>query len=704
MLLIAARGVAQEATAQEAASRLAGAALADPVQAAVVQAAAAPLRVEADLPEDGWIGKGDDVALQLSRPLQGGERLAVFLDVTDVTDLFRRSPQTGQLRYTPGAVRLPSGEHSLVFYRVVGDQWEEISQVPLRVRGTLGLETSRAAFSLDGSLEGQLAEGHDPASAAPPRSFYQDFSGQANVEMEATRGSSHGTVKVATIGVSHQQSALRFGLLGEEAPRFDLSNYTFQAEVGSSRVHQGHVSLGSQRHLISGFSSRGTLFEARPSQRVDAAAGMVNGSSVVGWSNFFGLDNPEHRIYSGSLGLELLERAGALRLELSGMGGSVLPRAGFNQGVVNDAEQSRGFGAVMKASDASGRLRLEGGFARSMFDNPFDPTLSLGSELVPVERETSNARYVDASVAVLRNRRLAGTRTVNLTVGWQHERVDPLYRSVAAFVSADQLQNRLQAQAQVAGVNLRADHARSEDNLDEIPSILKSKTRRSAFNVGVPLPTVLARTGSPWLPRLAWGIDLTHQFGDAIPVGGGFDPSQIPDQGTTRHTASADWTVGPRVSFGYRLSYSNQDNRQPGREAADFTNRNHAWSANVQPRQNVSLNLSLALEEAENHERAEVQGTRRIGVRGNWSPFERSTLAGSISRTLVEDDAELRRQRNTQFDLQWASFVPLLSRLDGQYYVRLARSLAERSDSVFNIDSRRATWTLSSGFTFKLSL
>lgn len=127
------------------------------------------------------------------------------------------------------------------------------------------------------------------------------------------------------------------------------------------------MGFGQQRHLINGFNSRGTLIAYAPGDRVALSFAATNGTNVVGWDNILGLGEPDHRVMSGALGIEALERPGALRLDLTWLGASVLPRSGFNQGEITDAEQSNGLGLTLRAATAGNRLRLEAGLARSRY-------------------------------------------------------------------------------------------------------------------------------------------------------------------------------------------------------------------------------------------------------------------------------------------------------------------------------------------------
>ncbi len=57
----------------------------------------------------------------------------------------------------------------------------------------------------------------------------------------------------------------------------------------------------------------------------------MNGPSIVGWGNFFGLDRRDHQVVSGKVGFEMLaNRPGGLRAEASVLRGSLLPLNNFN--------------------------------------------------------------------------------------------------------------------------------------------------------------------------------------------------------------------------------------------------------------------------------------------------------------------------------------------------------------------------------------
>ncbi len=109
-------------------------------------------------------------------------------------------------------------------------------------------------------------------------------------------------------------------------------------EKGIGKLSLGHISQGTQRHLISGFGSRGVSLGLGFGPWGDFAVAVMNGSSIVGWDNFMGLNRTEHQVTSASLGIDFLAKLpGRLRLETTLMNGSLLPLSDFNQGVINDA-------------------------------------------------------------------------------------------------------------------------------------------------------------------------------------------------------------------------------------------------------------------------------------------------------------------------------------------------------------------------------
>ena len=272
-------------------------------------------------------------------------------------------------------------------------------------KGKFGFDKWEWLPSLALAIKSQPAQYNFPDSTRPTeRATFADGTLQFSQRTEMNRGWFGAQTSFDFAGSTFQSEALRFGTLGNRAPDVDLSSYLIQLKLGRAKVDIGHTSMGSSRHLISGFSSRGITVTVPITKRFDVSVGALNGTNVVGYGNFFGLARDKHQLQSVTLGVELLpERPGGLRLELSGINSYIQALNNFSQGAVNDVERSRGGSVRLIASDKSGRFKFEGGFTRSQYRNPADPLLYQGTNTLAVPFLTRNARYAEVSIEVLRN-------------------------------------------------------------------------------------------------------------------------------------------------------------------------------------------------------------------------------------------------------------------------------------------------------------
>jgi hypothetical protein len=517
-------------------------------------------------------------------------------------------------------------------------------------------------------------------------------------------------------GSTYQREALRFGLIGDSAPNIDLSSYLMQFHAGKAKFTAGHVAYNSNRHLVNNFSSRGLMLNLPVTSRGEFTLAGMNGTSIVGWDNFFGLSRRNHSMVAGSLGFELIPaRPGALRIESGVLTGSLLPLSSYSQGNVNDAERSKGLSLRVLASDPTQRLQVEGGFARSRFHNPFDPLLSPDGGGVAVRETSRNARYLEAGYSILRNAGFGGDRTADLRLNYRHEQVDPLYRTVAAYVQPNRFQNQVELVATVAGVSATASYLRFNDNLDNLPSILKSLTRRTNVVVGAPLLSLIG--GQPqraaWLPRVSYTFDRTHQFGAFIPTNSGFNPSgnQVPDQIGTNQGAVAEWQSG-RFRYGYRFNHSAQNNFGGNREAAKLNNIVHGGTfglslASLDVNLDVNAESLNSLDNNANKDRDRTDRTTRFAMNLNWRMTRSAVLAVNLSNTSLSSfgDLSLRNDgRNTEFDVQWSWRFGIersrMKKVQGQFFVRYANRYARSTSELYLFNNVLKSQTLNTGLSF----
>ena len=660
------------------------------------------------------------LVLNTSRPVDSAEgQLAVLVGDVDISNLCEKS--VGGLTYNPRLIPLPLGETSVVVYLVSrSNQWTEIARFPLlveepksQVLGTNGAlapsstdvpkdsnasRSNRFKFipSISANIKTQSVALFFPESSRPTRINATDLAVQARFQGEYA-GSRFGMQNQFELsGSSVQSEAIRFGELGNDAMQLDLAGYLMQYRIGRAGLKVGHVSFGTNRHLINSFSSRGLSLTVPINKRFDFSVGAANGTSIVGFDNFLGLTRSKHNVLSATLGVELLtKRPGGLRVEVSALKGSRLPAANFNQRNINDAETSRGGGFRFAGSDSSQRLRFDAGFARSRYTNPADPLLYQGRTVVPVRPVWRNARYLDLNFDILRGYKLVENRPLNLSIAYRHERVDPLYRSVAAFASADRLSNQMDLTGSLGEISFGFSESKSNDNLGGIRSILKTENGRTAVILSFPMATLFSSVGKtqPWLPRVSYNFDRTHQFAAFVPINGDFfSPANIPDQVSLNQSFAADWQLSTKIRLGYRFNHSFQDSRQPTRERSDLLTQTNGVTAGFSPNQRFDIDFDLNAERASDFDRNSIATTLRVGTNVTWRMTNSMVWTVNTSTTGAGDRARTNERRDVDFSAQysWRFLANEKSRwhkVQGQFFLRYANRYASAQDRFFGFNN-----------------
>ncbi|HVT42901.1 MAG TPA: hypothetical protein VMT00_00770 [Thermoanaerobaculia bacterium] len=673
-----------------------------------VSVSAAELTFQTSYAPDHWLRQNESFHIALSRPLEPSDgRLAVFFDQTDVTSLFSAAAQ--RLTYEAATLPLPSGEHELVIYLISPEgAWNEVARFPMRVLSRRGLTRASVTPSLDLAGKGQLDESHSPEDNAPSRDNFQDATLQAAIRSDhespawALRSESQIT------GVSFQNEALRFGEKGNAAPRIDLGSYRVDYQRGSTLFSVGHLSFGASRYLVSGFGSRGVAVTFGHEKPISLQLAALNGSSIVGWDNFLGLNNSSHQVFGATLGFELIRsRPGGLRLETTVFEGSLQPFSAFNQGAVLSAEKSDGVGIRLLASDRTQRLRVEAGYTGSKFREASDPQLELDLDVVPLEERSRGAMYLDATLALLQNRAISEKTQLSLTLGVRHEQLEPLFRSVGASAQADIQNDAADLTLSLGPFNAQLGHARSRDNLDDIESILTTKTRRTALSVGVPMAALFGVEGAraTFLPMLSIQLDRTHQFGVGIPVNAEFAETHVPDQMSDNGTASLDWQIG-RVRAGLRIGRTKQDNRQVGRENADFETSTSAVSFGFNPVPRLGFGIEMSVDDNESLEVGRRDRNERYGTNVTWTLFGQTALTASASKSLAHDNFRTSDSDSLDGFLELSSGFRLSrgepQRRQGRVFLRYGDQRSKTRDLTFGTDTDREGATVTSGLTLSL--
>ncbi|GAB4117605.1 MAG: hypothetical protein Fur0014_19110 [Rubrivivax sp.] len=669
---------------------------------AAVPAAARPLQAEF---VGRWVDPDESLVLRVDAEQQAGWRgWRLFLGTSEVTALLRLAAP-GVLELRPVATAWAAGEGELVVYD--GERWAELARWPVRVRGAGGFETQQGQPRLDLQLEGRADEGRSDGQPVTPRGAHADAAVSGGIAWQGTRGGFGFEAAANLVGNSHQGKALRFGERGARAPKLDLADYRVALTHGRHTLALGHLSAGTHPLLASGLSSRGVGLTTRLGTRADLALHALSGTAIVGWDNLTGLEEADHQARLLTLGVELLPaRPGGLRAEFSLLDASLQPRSGFDAGAVPDAERSRGLGLRLLAASESGRWQGEVALARSRFTNPFDPALALDGELRVVEPTTRNALLASMHWAVLQQHALAG-HPLDLTLALRHERAAPLYRSLAAYVTPDQQATRAGLQAGWHGATARLDAGVRVDNLARIATLLRTRTDEQQLALTLPLPTWMAPAGSAqagglW-PMLSWTWQQVHQraVNAPVPEDSGFAATHRPDQIDQSQRVDLTWAL-PAGSLRYGLVRSRVDNRQPGRERADFERLAH--QAAVDHAFGKAWRVGLALTRSSEHslEAGLVRWRTGGSAQLAWQASERWALSASVSHDVAHDSGDRARQTDEGVQLQATRRLelPALGRtLPGQFFVRAAHQGQRQRDNVFDLSADLRSWWVDFGMS-----
>jgi hypothetical protein len=671
------------------------------------------LRVTAIFSEKQSIQPWEQIELLLSRPFkESDERLGILIGNTDVSSLF--SAVNLRLRYDAKLWPLPVGESTVTVYLVSkNDEWKELERFTLVVDNESTTSREGSSLSLTNNFEAAFiktsyfdrfasmlaptlsvtAESNnrqEPTEPSPqrsskkgkikfvpsvtfdliPRSVQSNFPAQvtpetplANLTMSAkldndvTYGSFSSTSRARFVGHNLQQDAIRYSELGNAAPQVDLADYLFQFQTGPVKYQVGNFSFGDLRHLVNAFPSRGITITVPFLKRFDFSAAAMNGTSIFGYSNFFGLNRRKHQVLGGTLGVEMFpKRPGGLRLEVGVLAGHSQAINPINTGGILDETRTRGFSLRLIANDKAGRFHFEGGFTRSFSIFPAQATPDPDQSPLVLPGIASNAHYFDVSYQILKDFSLSKTRKANLTVGFTEEKVTPEFLSLGASPEKDKINYGFSLNGSVDEITGRFLYTTFHNNLNSDTFQPRSHNGSLSLTLAAPAKALLFRTkDSQWLPGLSYTFLRGHVFDVAIPVNGGFELnlSTLPNLFTINHNFAANWQI-KKFTIDYEFERSLQDNEQSGSELKDPTTLINTGKFGVAVNSKIDLNLTLTIQNDANGEDAISKRTYLLGPGIKWKLTNQMTVTGNLSNTIVGDSAKFSHTRDTKFDVSWS--------------------------------------------------
>lgn len=639
------------------------------------------LKVEKPSFAGATLKRNDKLEIRLSRALIPSDgQIAICIGPLDLSKQTKAIDATTFSAEPTGTV-LPAGQHEVVVHLIRGDEWIDLAKFAVTVEGdTNGASTETKGIESRFTLgtKGQIYASESGTTQASKRPKFQDMNSTGALTWEGKPFGWDAKTGVNLTGVSHRNEAPRFGTDGVNADKLDLNDYKAEFTRGDAKFAVGHLSYGNHPLLLNNRDSRGFSMGYAITPWLDVSATALRATSIVGFDDFFGLSTVSHRIYAATVGVEILpEKKGLLRTELIFMDALAQPQSNVNQGQIPDSEKSRGLGVRLVSADPDGRWKVDALWARSRYVNPTSAELAQGSALVPVKEETRDAYQLDASYQLIKDAKWLGDKwPMNVRAIGHYEYAEPLFKSLGASFISDQKLTRYASEMRIGEIALTLIGSEKNDNVKTIPTILKTGTYEKSAQLTVPLPAIFGTSEKPaniW-PAVQLESRRVRQYTLRIPDGTNARSSFWPDQINLTHKAALNWNYEP-YTLSYNFEIGDQDNRQPGRETADFLVHTHgltiAWKVSDK------LNLNLGFNRSRNFSYEKVQATYSNGgtIGIDWQMTDLWSVKTDYAKTLAFDSLNQQYSNTLSAALQIARKFTLEQfgkKLPGQVFIRVA--------------------------------
>ena len=625
--------------------------------------------------------RNDKLEVRLSRALTPSDgQIAICIGPLDLSKQTKSIDATTYSAEATGTV-LPAGQHEVVVHLIRGDEWIDLAKFAVTVEG----DADVAAAEIKGvesrftvGSKGQIYESESGTTKASKRPKFQDMTSTGAFTWEGKPLGWDVKTGVNLTGVSHRNEAARFGTDGVNADKLDLNDYKTEFTRGDAKFAVGHLSYGNHPLLLNNRDSRGISMGFAVTPWLDVSATALRATSIVGFDDFFGLGTVSHRIYAATVGVEMIpEKKGLLRTELIFMDALAQPQSNVNQGQIPDSEKSRGLGLRLVSADPEGRWKADALWARSRYVNPTSAELAQGSALVPVKEETRDAYQLDTSYQLIKDAKWFGDKwPTNMRAIAHYEYAEPLFKSLGASFISDQRLMRYGGEMRAGEIAFTLVGIDKNDNVKTIPTILKTGTYEQSGQLTLPLPTIFGSSEKPanlW-PAVQLESRRVRQYTLRIPDGTNARSSFWPDQINLTHKAGLNWNYEP-YSISYNFESGDQDNRQPGRDTADFLVHTHgltiAWKVSDK------LNVNLGFNRSRNFSYEKVQATYSNGgtVGIDWQMSDLWSIKADYAKTLAFDSLNHQYSNTLNAALQLARKFTLEQfgkKLPGQVFIRIA--------------------------------
>ena len=584
------------------------------------------------LKEGYWYSR--DKTLKINLGIAANKDFLLEIDNTDVTPV-TRAGDNGTVYIDLRELSLSNKEYKLIIYTGSPNEgWEPSSEITFGILNSFGLEK----FSIEPSAEIGLStqsnhwhRGGDGLVPPDPETFV-DLDYNFGLKAAVERGGWSVTSTQSWVGTDEHEKALRYGLLNESAPLFDLTGYNFTITGPDTQIEIGDNSgIGTNPLLINGISNRGITVKRGIQDWFTASFAAQSGKSITGYNYLLGFDQAFNSNYGAEFELKPFSIKEHLSVAYSWLKSELPDIPDFGLGQVASSEKAEGWGVTVKSSLFESRLKLGFDIAESTYSVPdIEEIDEFGNQAVFLNTTTNKAYQASGSFRFIPEES-PYTSEISLEAG----RYDPQYRVLSGFFGADQLFWRSSLAGRIDSVSYGFNASTSRDNLDEIPSILITRSDNINLAITMPLDEIFygiePPSSSDWLPAFNYNYTYTGQYGISNPVN---DPlslftadNQIPKQYSNTHNVGFTWDYGNLTST-MSLTNSLQNNEQLGRENLDSHVNSLDFSVAYKPIESITLspriNYVVSMDQSTSISQSNMQHGLDISYQP-WSPFTLST-------------------------------------------------------------------------------
>lgn len=180
------------------------------------------------------------------------------------------------------------------------------------------------------------------------------------------------------------------------------------------------------------------------------------------------------------------------------------------------------------------------------------------------------------------------------------------------------------------------------------------------------------------------------------------DPSKIPNQLNNTQSIGLGWKLSDALSFDYKSSNTFQDNRQQGRENADFNNISNQFSVGWQPSQKLRFNFGYNFTNAQNIERQITRFTQSPTFGVSWEFVPDVIFAANYNFNNDSDSIGESLTRSNALDLllTWNFKTNTFGRENpASVFLRYGGQSNLNSSSIGNINTDSTINTVSAGMS-----